>query len=80
MEKIADNADNVHVKWVLLENMILCFVENVLEKVLISLDLQKLDDLYDCLLFHVNFLYIITNTNLLSNLYILTAIFEMNIF
>lgn len=54
MEKIADNADNVHVKWVLLENMILCFVENVLEKVLISLDLQKLDDLYDCLLFHVN--------------------------
>lgn len=76
MEKIADNADNVHVKWVLLENMILCFVENVLEKVLISLDLQKLDDLYDCLLFHVNFLYIITNTNLLSNMYILTAIFK----
>lgn len=76
MEKIADNADNVHVKWVLLENMILCFVENVLEKVQISLDLQKLDDLYDCLLFHVNFLYIITNTNLLSNMYILTAIFK----
>lgn len=46
MEKIAENADNVHVKWVLLENMILCSVENVLEKVLISLDLQKQDDLY----------------------------------
>jgi len=46
MEKIAENADNVHVKWVLFVNMILCCAENVSDKVPTLLDLPKQDDYY----------------------------------
>ena len=42
--KIADNAETVDVKWVLLENMTSFFAENVSDNMEILLDSPKLDE------------------------------------